>query len=368
MTIIGKVSILEGPEILGSDPVGNHHGREKMPTIQFEAFRRSWRGFEYELSFMGMADTMLDVRLSVCDLSPKTRQITGRTTALTRRFTAAIHIYVVVWLLLSYYAPLLANAQAFLRNGQFFTKALAISNAPFPGSPQHAGSNLVISVELSGDGKIDQSLFIPGSGAPTRYDSLEIYLVSAQTRSNFTVSNGSTLLTQEPGSTVKHLNWPLPSCMSPGIYNLTYYESSHINNEAFFSVTPLNVTVDNPNKSDDLSQCESVSNPLQDQPQLDSAPTINPYEDPDSGLTGSGNSNSNEGMPTIIVGSSGLPTQWTVEPSGSTITAPGPVTTATIVVLSTATLTETITEDQTSVFTTTFTWVTAGTFRHAIIH
>ncbi|KAL5535317.1 hypothetical protein ACEPAF_3411 [Sanghuangporus sanghuang] len=293
---------------------------------------------------MGMADTMLDVRLSVCDLSPKTRQITGRTTALTRRFTAAIHIYVVVWLLLSYYAPLLANAQAFLRNGQFFTKALAISNAPFPGSPQHAGSNLVISVELSGDGKIDQSLFVPGSGAPTRYDSLEIYLVSAQTRSNFTVSNGSTLLTQEPGSTVKHLNWPLPSCMSPGIYNLTYYESSHINNEAFFSVTP-----------------STVSNPLQDQPQLDSAPTINPYEDPDSGLTGSGNSNSNEGMPTITIGSSGLPTQWTVEPSGSTITAPGPVTTATIVVLSTATLTETITEDQTSVFTTTFTGLVTTT-------
>lgn len=116
-------------------------------------------------------------------------------------------------------------------------------------SPQHAGSNLVIAVDvcrrsynharisanssqlplplqLSGNGKIDQSVFIPGSGAATRYDSLEIYLVSAQTGSNFTVSNGTGLLAQEPGSTVKHLNWPLPACMSPGVYNVSYSSSA----------------------------------------------------------------------------------------------------------------------------------------------
>lgn len=222
-----------------------------------------------------------------------------------------------------------------LINGQFFTKGLAINDAPAPGSPQHAGSNLVIAVDLSGDGKIDQSAFIPGSGEPTRYDSLEIYLVSSQTGLNFTVSNGTDLLTQEPGSTVKHLNWPLPSCMDAGTYNLTYYEGSHIQNEPFFSITSLIVEVDNPNKNSDISQCDSISNDLQTQPQIDSAPSINPYKDPNSGLATSGDSDS---ALTITVGSSGMPTQWTIEPSGSIITitdATVPITTATIIVVST---------------------------------
>lgn len=81
--------------------------------------------------------------------------------------------------------------------------------------------NNTSTLQLSGDGKIAQSAFIPGSGASNRYDSLEIYLVSAQTGSNFTVSNGTGFLTQESGSTVKHLNFALPSCISPGVYNVS---------------------------------------------------------------------------------------------------------------------------------------------------
>ncbi|EJD04178.1 uncharacterized protein FOMMEDRAFT_146200 [Fomitiporia mediterranea MF3/22] len=297
---------------------------------------------------MRMAVTMSQEQFSSRVMSSKSDSLTGRTKKLTRYITVAIHPIqlLVIWTL--FCVPLLARGQAFPSNGQYFTKGLAISDAPAPGSSQHAGSDLVIAVDLSGDGKIDQSLFIPGSGAPTRYDSLEIYLVSAQARSNFTVSNGTGFLAQEPGSTVKHLNWPLPPCMSAGVYNLTYYEASHINNQPFFSITSINVTVDNNHKSADSTQCDSLSNPLQDQPQPDSAPAINPYLDPQSGLTMSGLSDGN--IPTITVGSSGLPTQWTIEPSG---TGTGPITTATMVVLSTTTQTETVTNGQTSVFTTT---------------
>ena len=72
--------------------------------------------------------------------------------------------------------------------------------------------------QLSGDGKItDQDAFIPGSNLNTRYDFLEIYLVSPQ--ANFTVANSS-ILSQEPGSTVKHLNWPIPTCVNAGSYNV----------------------------------------------------------------------------------------------------------------------------------------------------
>lgn len=73
--------------------------------------------------------------------------------------------------------------------------------------------------QLSGDGKIPQSAFIPGSGQATSYNSLELYLVSATENLNLTVSNGTGLLTQEPGSTVKHLNWPIPTCVPSGSYN-----------------------------------------------------------------------------------------------------------------------------------------------------
>ena len=43
---------------------------------------------------------------------------------------ALFHIF-FAWLLLS--NPFFANGQAFLNNGQYFTKGLAISDAPFPG-------------------------------------------------------------------------------------------------------------------------------------------------------------------------------------------------------------------------------------------
>lgn len=74
--------------------------------------------------------------------------------------------------------------------------------------------------QLSGDGKVPQSAFIPGSGASTGYDLLEIYLVSSQLGVNYTVSNATDFLEQEPGSTVKHLNWPIPNCVSSGSYNV----------------------------------------------------------------------------------------------------------------------------------------------------
>jgi hypothetical protein len=36
-----------------------------------------------------------------------------------------------------------------------------------------------------------------------------------------TVSAGPALLTGESGSTVKHLNWPIPACIPEGNYNVS---------------------------------------------------------------------------------------------------------------------------------------------------
>ncbi|RDX56844.1 hypothetical protein OH76DRAFT_1468275 [Lentinus brumalis] len=163
-----------------------------------------------------------------------------------------------------------------LVNGQIFTNGLAIVDAPAPNSPMHAGSVTQVAIDISGDGHLDQSASIPGSDKSTRFDSLEIYLVSYQTRLNLTVSSGPDLLTREQGSTVKHLDYNVSTCIPAGSYNLTFYEASHINDQAFFSITAYPVTVMNDHPTD---ACTNGTNTLQDFPQLSSAPPQSPWLD-----------------------------------------------------------------------------------------
>lgn len=68
--------------------------------------------------------------------------------------------------------------------------------------------------QISGDGQLPQA-------SETGFDSLAIYLVSSDTSLNLTVSTDPTLLTQQPGSTVKHLKWQAPNCLTPGSYNVS---------------------------------------------------------------------------------------------------------------------------------------------------
>ncbi|KAI0336467.1 hypothetical protein GY45DRAFT_1266160 [Cubamyces sp. BRFM 1775] len=175
------------------------------------------------------------------------------------------------------FTSLLGTAQAqTLVNGQIFTNGLAIVDAPAPNSPMHAGSVTQVAIDISGDGKLDQSASIPGSDKSTRFDSLEIYLVSYQTKLNLTVSSGPGLLTQEQGSTVKHWNYNVSTCIPAGPYNLTFYEASHINDQPYFSITSYPVTVMNDHPAD---ACSNGTNPLQSFPQLSSPPPHSPWLD-----------------------------------------------------------------------------------------
>ncbi|KAI0781002.1 hypothetical protein BD413DRAFT_17643 [Trametes elegans] len=168
-----------------------------------------------------------------------------------------------------------AHAQI-LVNGQIFTSGLAIVDAPAPNSPMHAGSVTQVAIDISGDGKLDQSASVPGSDKSTRYDSLEVYLVSYQTKLNLTVSSGPDLLTREQGSTVKHWDYNVSTCIPAGSYNLTFYEASHINGEAYFAITPLPVTVMNEHPTD---ACTNGTNALQAFPQPSSPPPQSPWLD-----------------------------------------------------------------------------------------
>ncbi|KII93197.1 hypothetical protein PLICRDRAFT_87611 [Plicaturopsis crispa FD-325 SS-3] len=178
-----------------------------------------------------------------------------------------------------------------LVNGQTFTNGLAIVDAPNPSSSFSAGSNMPIAIDISGDGKLPQNAAVPGSGLATRYDSLEIYLVSSQTQLNMTVSSGTGLLMQEPGSTVKHLNFAIPTCVPAGKYNLTFYEASHINNNAFFTISPVPVQINNANPS---GACGDNVNAIQDQPQDSSPAAQSPF------LPGSAGQSS--GFLTVVTG------------------------------------------------------------------
>ncbi|TFK57309.1 hypothetical protein OE88DRAFT_1650953 [Heliocybe sulcata] len=238
-------------------------------------------------------------------------------------------------LLLFLFSSLFFNVQTVtgqtLVNGQVFSNGLAILDAPAPQSVQHAGSNMPIAIDISGDGKLSQAASIPGSGLATRFDFLDMYLVSSQNSINLTVSDGTNFLTQESGSTVKHLNWPIPTCLPSGSYNLTLYEGSHVNNDGYFSITPIPITIENTAVS---GSCTNGTNDYLGQPQESSPPPPNPFL-PTQPIT-------------ITVGPSGI-----VFPSQSTVTVTARPSTVTVVMVSIGTTTYTSTlPGQTEVITT----------------
>ncbi|OBZ78717.1 hypothetical protein A0H81_00661 [Grifola frondosa] len=220
--------------------------------------------------------------------------------------------------------PYPAAALAIIRsltlvNGQVFTNGLAVVDSPQPNTPLNAGSNMPIAIDVSGDGRLDTTSGI---------DLLELYMVSSETLQNITVSAGPELLIQESGSTVKHLNWPIPDCIPAGDYNLTFYENSHAQGNNFFSITPIPVELQNSAPSD---ACTSAVNDLQDQPQPSSPPPSNllPINNaPQSTDSPLSTITSAQGVITVTAGASGiviepssLPATIVIEPSGGAPTS-----------------------------------------------
>ncbi|OAX44759.1 hypothetical protein K503DRAFT_861051 [Rhizopogon vinicolor AM-OR11-026] len=166
---------------------------------------------------------------------------------------------VLLWIHLS--AQLVA-AQVSV-NGQLFTDALAIVDSPAPGSNYQAGSTIAIAIDVSGNGKLSQSAQVPGSSLSTRFEGLQIFLISDSIEFNMTISDGNTLLYQESGSTVKHVTWTIPSCTPSGNYNITLYESSVINSEAFYTITPILIDIANssPGQCSDLNTFQAAPQP-----------------------------------------------------------------------------------------------------------
>ncbi|KAF5377670.1 hypothetical protein D9615_005276 [Tricholomella constricta] len=213
------------------------------------------------------------------------------------------------WLLISIFmfaqGPRVAWAQVF-NNGQMFTNGLSIINSPAPNTPFHSGATLPISIEVSGNGKLPSAALIPNSGLLTFYDALEIYLVSSQVQMNITISTGPDFLTGETGS-VRHLNWFIPACIPPGLYNLTFYETGHVNGEAYFSITQIPITINNDFPQ---SPCSAGTNRLQPQPQpsspLDQPPFLSNQSMAETFVTALSSSSAAPTLPTSFPPSSSV--------------------------------------------------------------
>ncbi|THU91759.1 hypothetical protein K435DRAFT_968007 [Dendrothele bispora CBS 962.96] len=241
------------------------------------------------------------------------------------------------------------------------TSGISIINAPGPGNPGHVGSNISISIEVSGDGKLAPTEATDvNSQSPIHYTSLEIYLVSATANVNYTVSSGSQLLSQEPGSSVKHFDWPIPDCITSGDYNLTFYEGSMVNGSPFFVVTPVQIPIDNPNNPGATCDSSVVQmNTLLEQPQPSSPPPQPLFNA--NGDNGSANTRMTTSftpilsLPTLVTitlsASGGIP--FPVLPTATVTVTPAPTPT-TVVVVSMSTYTTTFTQQgQTSIETVT---------------
>lgn len=87
-------------------------------------------------------------------------------------------------------------------------------------------------------------------------------------------------MTQEPGSTVKHVNWLWPACLvgdgqpktsglvsdggsARGAYNVSIHQSFRLNDADYYTVFNLPIAVTNRiSESANQSSCESLTNPL----------------------------------------------------------------------------------------------------------
>ncbi|TVY41869.1 hypothetical protein LOCC1_G007384 [Lachnellula occidentalis] len=179
------------------------------------------------------------------------------------------------------------NAQSII-NGQIFTPGIAIVDAPQPNTPL-GGDALQIALDVSSNGQLQLPPY-PANPVSAIHN-ITIYLSSYTTGKNFTVSNGTAsasnaglgaIMQQEPGSTVKHVNWVWPDCMvgngdptgpnsSRGVYNrqISLRQNFRLNGTDQYTIfdLPIHVTNNIP-KEGTRASCDALNNPLIDESAL----------------------------------------------------------------------------------------------------
>ncbi|TVY22948.1 hypothetical protein LHYA1_G008176 [Lachnellula hyalina] len=177
------------------------------------------------------------------------------------------------------------NAQNII-NGQIFTPGIAIVDAPQPNTPL-GGDTLQVALDVSSDGQLQLPPY--PANPVSAINNITIYLSSYTTGKNFTISNGTAgagnaslgaIMQQEPGSTVKHVNWVWPDCLvgdgdptgsnsSRGVYNISIRQNFRLNGTDQYTIfdLPIHVTNNIP-KEGIRPSCDALDNPLIDEEAL----------------------------------------------------------------------------------------------------
>jgi hypothetical protein len=178
-----------------------------------------------------------------------------------------------------------------------------------------------VALDVSYDGAIGLPPY--NQGANTKIYNITIFLFSNDNKNNFTISNGTAgarnaslgdIMEQEPGSTVKHVNWNWPDCLvgngvsnngnssnARGAYNVCHlltnwhltpkanhlqismHQSFRLNGSDYYTIFNLPIQVTNaiPDSST-RPTCDSLNNKLLPADQMNSTgiPTVLPYSVP----------------------------------------------------------------------------------------
>ncbi|KAK2002251.1 hypothetical protein LX36DRAFT_707988 [Colletotrichum falcatum] len=179
------------------------------------------------------------------------------------------------------------SAQTFtIANGQIFTPGLVILDAPQPGTPL-GGENLHVALDVSTNGRLPLPPYARNS--PTKIFNVTMFLSSYVTGRNFTITNGTAtannaslgdIMFQEPGSTVKHVNWLWPDCLvgngqpssansDRGAYNISIRQNFRLNGEDHYTIIDVPISVTNSiEEKFGRPSCDALNNPLLTEAQL----------------------------------------------------------------------------------------------------
>ncbi|TLD11986.1 uncharacterized protein PgNI_03892 [Pyricularia grisea] len=182
-----------------------------------------------------------------------------------------------------------------IAGGQVYTPGIVIWNAPQPGTPlggvERSTETLHVSLDVTANGKLNLPPYDPDS--PTQIHNITMFLYSRDTGLNLTVNNGSAdisgserlIMSQEPGSTVKHINWPWPECLvgdgqprgaddRRGAYNISIRQSFRLNGQEHYTIFDVPISVTNRIDGGLRPSCESLNNPLLSESEVDPS-TVN---------------------------------------------------------------------------------------------
>ncbi|KAL3419201.1 hypothetical protein PVAG01_09423 [Phlyctema vagabunda] len=171
-------------------------------------------------------------------------------------------------------------------NGQVFTPGIAIVDAPQPNTPL-GGDTLHVALDVTSNGQLQLPPY-PADPISAIYN-ITIFLSSYATGKNFTVSNGTAtandaslgeIMLQEPGSTVKHVNWVWPDCLvgdgapkdsdpARGSYNISIRQNFRLNGADQYTIFDLPIQVTNSIPETFIRpSCDSLNNALLSEAEL----------------------------------------------------------------------------------------------------